>query len=177
MAIYAFLPRWFAVWFLLLLLVILGGVEFIRLRRPEINAWFLMRFKGIHRESEITAPSGIFWTLLGCWVTILVFTNKKIVLPALGFLVFGDAAAALVGRSLGKNRWPKNPKKTYEGSLAFAMVSAGWALLFVRWPVALLGALSGAWIEARSLPWNDNFWLPVMSALFLSVFNLLLGRH
>jgi len=174
--IYAFLPRRFSVWILFAALVILSGVEFIRLRRPEVNAWFLERFRGIHRPSEILGLSGIFWTLLGCWLTMVVFTNKRIVLPALGFLTFGDAAAALAGKKWGQKRWPRNPAKTYAGSGAFAAVSAAWALFFVRWPVALLGAASGAWIEAQPLPGNDNVWLPLLSALALSVFNLVLGR-
>src|SRR5262249_6859395 len=150
----------------------------IRIRRPEVNAWFLGKFGGIHRESEVMSPSGIFWTLFGCWLTIVIFTNKKIVLPAMGFLVFGDTLAALGGQRWGKHPWPKNPQKTLEGSLCFALVSAiwAWAVIRLRWPVAILGALAGAWIEARPLPWNDNFWVPILSGAALSVLNLVLGR-
>ncbi len=176
MAIYAVFPRSFTLWLLFSVLVLMTGVEFIRLRRPEVNASFLKRFGGIHRPSEIMAPSGIFWTLLGCWATMVIFTNKRIVLPALGFLVFGDTAAALVGQKWGKKYWPKNPTKTYEGSVAFAAVSAAWALLFVRWPVALLGALTAAFFEARSFPYNDNLWIPLLSGAALSVLNLAIGR-
>src|SRR5688572_1039817 len=88
MGIYWVTPRWFSLTFFGVLLIVLAAIEFIRLRRPEVNAWFLSKFGGIHRESEVMSPSGIFWTLFGCWLTILVFTSKKIVLPALGFLVF-----------------------------------------------------------------------------------------
>lgn len=177
MLLYAVLPRKHSLWILAVVLVGIGAVEFLRLRRPELNAWFLKKFGGIHRPKEVMAPSGIFWTLLGCWITMLVFTNKRIVLPALGFLVFGDTAAALCGQLFGKRYWVKNPTKTYEGSLAFALVSVAWALFFIRWPVAVLGAIAAAWIEARVLPWNDNFWIPLLSGLALSVFNLLLGKR
>ncbi len=176
MIVYAIFPRWLSVWFFLMVLLGVGAVEFIRLRRPEINAWALQKFGGIHRPAEIMGPSGIFWTLLGCWLTMLVFTNKRIVLPALGFLVFGDTAAALAGRKWGKRIWPKNPPKTYEGSAAFAAVSALWAIFFVRWPVALLSSLAAAWVEAQSWPWNDNLWVPFIGALSLSVFNIFLGK-
>ena len=176
MAIYWLIPREIALALLGVVLILLSVTEFFRLRRPEINAWFLQKFGGIHRESEVMAPSGIFWTLLGSWLTMLVFTNKRIVLPALGFLVFGDAVAALGGKKWGKHVWEKNPNKTLEGSACFAAVSALWALLFVRWPVAILGGLSGAWIEARPLPWNDNFWIPLLSGAALSVLNLVLGK-
>ena len=177
MGLYAVLPRLLTLWLLLAALLLAGGVEFIRLRRPELNARLLQKFGGIHRPAEITAPSGIFWTLAGCWLTMVVFTNRRIVLPALGFLVFGDTAAALCGQRWGKRFWKKNPRKTYEGSAAFAVVSALWACLFVRWPVAVLGAATGAWIEALPLPHNDNFWVPLLSGFALSVFNLLLGKH
>src|SRR5438552_2984624 len=105
LALYWALPRLVSLWFFLIVLAVLGGIEFIRVRRPEVNAWFLEKFGGIHREAEIMQPSGIFWTLLGCWLTMLVFTNKRIVVPALGFLVFGDTAAALGGKKWGKKHW------------------------------------------------------------------------
>jgi dolichol kinase len=176
MLLYWVAPRLFCIWFLGAVLLALAGVEFIRLRRPEVNHWFLQKFGGIHRSSEIMAPSGIYWTLLGCWVTMLVFTNKRLVLCALGFLVFGDTLAALVGKRWGKFHWTKNPPKTYEGSAAFAAISALWAFLFLRWPVAIAGALAAAWIEARPWRWNDNFWVPLLSGLALSLLNLSLGR-
>ena len=107
----------------------------------------------------------------------MIFTNKRIVLPALGFLVFGDTAAALGGKKWGKHPWKNNPTKTQEGSGCFAAVSALWALFFVRWPVAILGALSGAWIEAQPFRWNDNFSVPLLSGAALSALNLVLGRR
>jgi dolichol kinase len=177
MILYAATPRWLSVWLLFVLLLIVSMVEFMRLRRPELNAKLLKKFGGIHRPTEIMGPSGIFWTLLGCWLTMLVFTNKRIVLPALGFLTFGDTAAAMVGQKWGRHHWKKNPTKTYEGSAGCALVSIAWALCFVRWPVAILGGLTAAWLEARPLPYNDNLWIPTISGLALSVFNLVLGKH
>jgi dolichol kinase len=177
MLIYGLFPRWIVLWILGTVLVVLACVEFLRIRRPELNAWFLARFSGLHRTSEILAPSGIFWTLLGCWLTMATFTSKKIVLPALGFLAFGDAAAALMGRAWGRRRWRHNPDKTWVGSGAFALVATVWASAFVHWPVAITSAAVAAWIEARRLPWNDNLWIPFLGASALSVLNLVLGRR
>lgn len=177
MAIYALLPIWASVILFGVLLFALNSVEFIRLRRPEINAWFLGKFGGIHRPAEVMGRSGIFWTLCGCWLTMLIFTNKKIVLSALGCLALGDTAAALAGKKWGKHPWKWNPEKTQEGSAAFAAISAAWGILFVRWPVAILGAAAGAYVESRPLPYNDNLWVPLLSALAFSIFNLVLGRH
>ncbi len=173
---YWLLPRSVCVLLLGIVFVLLAITEFLRVRRPEINAWFLGKFGGIHRESEVLNFSGIYWTLLGCWATMLIFTNWRIVMPALGFLVFGDTAAALCGKKWGKHKWSQSPDKSKEGTAAFALVAAAWALLFVKWPVAVAGAAAGAWIELKKLPGNDNLWIPLLSAAALSVFNLVLGK-
>jgi dolichol kinase len=189
--IYALLPRPAALGVMTAALVIVGCLEFIRLRRPEVNAWFLNKFGGIHRSSEVMQPSGVFWMLLGCWLTMAVFNNKAIVLPALGFVALGDAAASLGGRKWGRHPWPSNPAKSYEGSACFALVSALVALYFVRWHVAILSAVAVAWVESRAYPWrvrmwrsakyltfpNDNLSQPVCSGLVLSLLNLALGKH
>src|SRR5258706_11296542 len=80
MAMYAFLPRWVVLPILGVVLLGVGTLEFLRLRRPELNAWLLQKFGGIHRPSEIVQPSGIFWTLFGCWSTMLIFDYRKVVL-------------------------------------------------------------------------------------------------
>jgi hypothetical protein len=46
--------------------------EAVRLRNNGINQWLVGRFGGIHREKEVNRPSGIFWTLLGCFLTALL---------------------------------------------------------------------------------------------------------
>jgi dolichol kinase len=173
---FAVLPRLVCLSILGVAIVIVSGVELIRLRRPEVNAYLLSKFNGIHRQSEILSASGIFWTLLGSWITMLAFTNKRIVLPALGFLVFGDTAAALVGKKWGRRPIPWNSAKTVEGMVGFFVVSVVWALFFVRWPVAILGSGVAAWLESRTYKWNDNFWLPFLSGWVLSVLNLFVGR-
>src|SRR5262245_56128615 len=128
--IYAVTPRFVAVSLIGLALLGVGGIEFLRLRRPEINAWLINRFGGIHRPEEIMHASGVFWTLAGCWLTMAVFVERPIVIPALAFMAFGDTAASLGGQKWGKHPWPKNPSKTIEGSLCFAAVAILCALPF-----------------------------------------------
>jgi len=177
MLMYALLPRGLVLGILFFFLLIISAVEFLRLRRPELNAKILAKFGGIHRAAEITGPSGIFWTLLGSWLTMLFFTSKRIVLPALGFMAFGDTLAAIAGKKWGRRPWKMNSAKTLEGSLACMTICALWAMLFVRWPVAILAAFIATWIEARPLPYNDNLWVPFISGITLSLLNLAIGRH
>jgi len=195
MAIYAFTPGWFSIGFLGLLLFMVSAVEFIRLRRPEVNDGLLKIFGGLHRPTEILAPSGIFWTLAGSWLIMVLLEEKTLVLPILGMLVFGDTAAALVGQRWGVHYWryksvdpdpsrvaalkiwklPANSSKTLEGSAAFVVVSFFWIGLFLRPHVALLGAAAGAWVESRKQVWNDNFWIPVGGGMILGLLSLLLA--
>jgi dolichol kinase len=189
--LYAVFPRAIAVGVMTVALLAVGIAEFLRLRRPEVNAWFLKKFGGIHRAEEVMQLSGVFWMLLGCWLTMVVFASKAIVLPALGFVALGDTAASLGGKKWGKHPWPHNPHKTYEGSAFLALTAIAFALVFLRWPVAILGGLAAAWIEARLFPWrirlwpfkkalvfpNDNLAVPVLSGLALSVLNLTIGKH
>jgi dolichol kinase len=174
---YIVFSRAAALWVLGLLLLALSAVEWIRLRRPEVNDRFLRAFGGLHREEEIMRPSGIFWTLLGTWTTLLVFTNQRVVLPALGFLVFGDTVAALAGRRWARHPWPRNPLKSYEGSAGFVLASTVWAITVMGWPAALLSSLAAAWFESRSYRWNDNFWVPLLGGVAASCFNIALGRR
>ena len=157
MIIYWITPHWFSFWFFGVLTVSVWAIDHVRIVRPELNAWFLGKFEGMYRPAEVMAYSGILWTLFGCWAVMGIFPDKPIVLSVLGFLIFGDAVAAIAGKRWGKRPWPHNPQKTMEGSAAFALVSTIWASLFLPFPVALISACIVAWIETKPWLWNDNF--------------------
>jgi dolichol kinase len=169
--VYALLPRRQALIYLAGLGVVIIVAESIRLLRPGVNAWFMERLGSLARAAEARHVSGIFWTWLGCWLTMVVFSRRRIVLPALGFLVFGDAAAALIGKGIGKHHWPGHPHKSFEGSAAFAIAALICGLYFLPFWVVLPAALITAWIETRRLPWNDNFWIPLAGAACLRIFS------
>jgi dolichol kinase len=195
MGLYGFAPAWISTLALGLSLLVVSVVEFIRLRRPEVNAQCLKVFGGLYRPAEILTPSGICWTLAGFWLTMVLLVEKTLVLPAMGMLVFGDTAAALVGQRWGTHYWPSPPvepdtsrlawmkiwkipansSKTLEGSAAFAAASFLWIALFLRPHVALLGAAAVSWVESRRLEWNDNFLIPVCGGMILGVLSLLLA--
>jgi len=149
------------------LLVVEGIVEVTRLIMPRFNGWMLSLFGNIHREAETKRISGIFWTLLGAVITIGVFRDPKIVLCALGYLVFSDAAAALVGVPLGRHKFLG---KSVEGSLACFAASFLVGLAFINPLLAAASALLVTGIELLPLPWNDNFWIPILSGCFLTIF-------
>lgn len=90
---------------------------------------------------------------------------------ALAMLMVGDGAAAIIGRQLGRHRWPGSPKSV-EGSLAYAVTAFGIGLAVVAWPgsglnvaVCAVGALTGAIVEALPIPVNDNLRVPLLTGL------------
>ena len=150
------------------ILVIEGSIELVRLCVPRFNAWIMPLFGGIHREEETHKMSGIFWTLLGSVLTIWLFKDPMVVLCAMGYLVFADAAAALVGVPLGRHGF-MGGKKSWEGSAACFLASwlVGLAFLNPLW--ALGAAVLVTAVELSPLPWNDNFWIPLLSGGFLTL--------
>jgi len=94
--------------------------------------------------------------------------RPDVVCAAILYLALGDASAALVGKAVGRMPLPFAAPKTWEGSIACLGVCAaiGWSLGFggVRlWA----GATAATVIEAVPMPFSDNFWLPLGSALVL----------
>lgn len=162
---YALLGRETTLKILIPLLIVEGSIEMSRFWAPGLNERLLKAFGGIHREGETRKISGIFWTLLGSIVTFWFF-SKPVAFAAMGFLIFGDTASALAGILWGRHAIFKG--KTFEGSAAFFVVSACLGGIFLPLKAALAGALFSAVIEALPLPGNDNFWVPVLSGIFLT---------
>ncbi len=122
----------------------------------------------------------VFWGILGAeWKFVAVLATM--------IWGFGDAAAALAGKFLGRTKLKApffDPKKTVEGALA--NVGASWIIAFlvllvfttVSWWVALVSAFIlasvGSIIEAASRKGRDTIILPwSMAALAYPILQLL----
>lgn len=151
---------------------VIGAVEALRLTRPEVNAFLLKTFKGIHRPEEEKKVSAIIWTSSGCWVTFLAFGSApRVVDAAILCLAFGDAAAALVGKTLGRTYFEfRGKRKSLEGSLACLAACAASVLACGFSPAAALAAGAAATVlELAAPPPDDNFWIPLGAAVVLTV--------
>ncbi len=141
--------------------------DLFRLKSPAFNDWILSRLGGVHRDGEINGLSGLPWTLTGSFLTMLIFRDRPVVTASMLYMAFGDAAAALVGRSLGRHRLIAG--KTIEGSAACFAVCLIAGLFFLPWHAAIIGAVLATAIEAVPWPLNDNFWMPLASASLLTI--------
>ena len=142
-------------------------VETWRLRSPRLNVVLTDFFGGLARDDESDKYSGILHTTLGVLAVFAAFgARPAIVAASIYCAAFGDASAALVGRAIGRHKIASS-SKSMEGSLAcfLTCLAVGW---FLDFPIqaAVLAAVAAT--VAEWLPttrwYNDNFWMPIVTA-------------
>jgi len=164
---YFFLPKRTALLILLpIVLLILVG-DLIRLKELPGADLIKRLFGAMLRDHENADLSGASYILTGATLTIALF-SKPVALAALGFIILGDIAAALVGRRYGRI---KIGDKTVEGSLTFFGVCFLVALVVpnLSLGIGLIGALIATIIEALTLPVDDNLIVPLISGLAMQI--------
>ena len=145
-------------------LLVVGGVEAARLRRPAVNAWFQRRFGGLFREEERGRPTGVLWMLAGVFLTAAVVAPIALAATALLYLILGDAVASVAGKTLGGPHWPRSPKRL-SGSAACFLVCLVVGAATLRpawgWHGVVIGAAAATFLEWGALPGNDNLTIPL----------------
>jgi dolichol kinase len=146
--------------------VIVFAVETARLLSPRLNRALTSFFGGLARAEEADKYSGIMHTTLGALLVFRFFgDNPTIVSAAIYYVAFGDAAAALIGKSFGRHRI--RPGKSLEGSLAcFSTCAAAGAGLGIEPGAVFFSAAAATLVELvpTSRWFNDNLWIPVVTA-------------
>jgi len=164
---YWYFPKNVVVSVMVSVIVVVALCELVRFKSRKVNIFLKNNFKGFYRPQEIYKISGLIGTLSGSLITILLFKNKHVVLTSFLYLIFGDSAAALAGKSIGKHKIMLS-EKSLEGSLACFVTCFIAGLFNFNWVFALTGAIVATIVEA--IPWkiNDNFWIPIINAGFLT---------
>ncbi len=149
--------------------------DILRLRFPGVNKVAMVFMAPFMRESERTQLAGTTYLMAAAWIIIFSFKDPVVNL-SLGFLAVADPMASLIGVLYGKTKLISG--KSLEGSLtAFAccfLISCGYFYFMEVEPVShalILGLICGV-VGALSelIPIgriDDNFTLPIISALFL----------
>ena len=163
---YWYLPKSTVIWGLAIALGVVASLELLRLRVPACNDFFCRNFKGFYREEEAKKVSALIGTLSGALITILLFPNKYMVMGSFLYLAFGDAFAALIGRTFGKRKIFAG--KSVEGSAACFAACLIAGLFLFNWKFALAGAAIATIVEAVPWPINDNFWMQILNAGLLT---------
>ena len=91
-----------------LALIILGIIaiffvagDLLRLANSKINNLAQRIFKSLMRVDERNRVAGTTYYVIGCWLSILIF-SKLIACVSILFLILGDGAAKLVGKKFGR---------------------------------------------------------------------------
>lgn len=124
-----------------------------------------------HERTSTYIPGwGALTLLKGFLVTTLLFP-KEIGVLALIVLVYGDAAATLIGSKHGATALSWNTKKSWEGLLAGLLTSFIIIALATNWALALLVATTGMLIESMNKsPWfDDNIAIPLLTGILLTI--------
>lgn len=143
-------------------------IEMLRINNVFINKIFLKIFGLMIRKSEKNTFTGATISLISCFFLILIF-EKKIAVFSMLILCISDGFAAIIGKRWGKN---KIFNKSFEGSLAFFLISSIIGLLFLE--INILGLLIVSIIltfsELIPSPINDNIIVPFSAASTISLY-------
>lgn len=152
-------------------------MELVRRRSPAFNQRIMRVFRHVSRPHEVEQVNSSTWYASALLLLTLSF-EPTIILTGVLVLAFADPAAAIIGRRFG--RVPLINGRTVEGTLTFAFVGAlvsftvlslaGGGLLpsyafGVRLTIALAAGSLGAIAELVSDRVDDNFSIPLSSAL------------
>lgn len=146
----------------------------------SFNALIRWIFGSLMRAQELPAVrtgvrfNGATCVLIGAALMAVLFP-LRVAVPVLTMTMLADAAAALVGRRLGRHPWG-TLAATVEGTGAFVVTGLAVMACFpaVSFSPALAGVLAGAGAEALPLPVNDNIRVPVVAGLVVAGVELLL---
>ncbi|MFC1475210.1 diacylglycerol/polyprenol kinase family protein [Candidatus Zixiibacteriota bacterium] len=150
-------------------------IDLSRLRQWPFWRSFASKFIGpLVRQHESEGDfTGALYILMSFWLTIALF-SKPIAIAAISFIIVGDTFAAIVGRKYGKHKFYKS--KTLEGSLSCLVGMLLVAILVpdIYLPVVVGGAIVATIFEAYSFGIDDNVTVPLLSGLFMTLFEKVL---
>ena len=162
------------------LLALLGGpfllLDILRLQIPGFQKITLQYFGPLMRRNELLGLTGNSFFILGLF-TVVFFFSKPIALLSVLYLAIGDPVASYIGTRFGKRKIIGS--KSLEGAAANFFASALATAWFVEGymgyagnatvTIALIGGLVSTLAELVPFPVDDNFSVPVLSALQLTL--------
>jgi dolichol kinase len=158
-------------------------VEYFRSNVPKVQTAFVDLFGVMLRKEESTMITGATWVVGSALICSVLFVGyPHIAFIALSLFILGDAAAALVGLSIGRT---KIGKKSLEGSLACFFLCLGLFYFIFPYVPGLLDVWGGKapaaiiWTTAfvitlfelipikitQALTINDNLAVPIIAGL------------
>lgn len=158
-----------ALWILVPASTLAVGADVLRAHSRPFSDHIRRVFGPLMRHEELPPPgegvviNGATSVLVGATL-LTVFFPLSIAVPVIVMTMTADAAAALVGRAVGRHTWPGR-SHTVEGTAAFVATGLAVMIPFQLGVVStLFGVVAAAIAEASPLPLNDNISVPVFAA-------------
>ncbi len=157
-------------------LIILGAIalflvsgDILRQFIPKLSRLALRSFGIIMRQEEKTNLAATTYYIIGCWVTLLLFT-RLIVCISILFLAIGDIMVKII-REVSQERNSRCVILKTMGVNFLVCFFLGWLVLTraeMSHPFlpSLLGALGAS--LAEMVPKIDNFTIPIFSGFLLT---------
>lgn len=150
------------------------SADVVRAYSPPFNRFIRWIFGPLMRAEELpdvgsrVTFNGATCVLVGAALLTLIFP-LRVAVPVLTMTMLADAAAALVGRRIGRHSWG-SLSATVEGSTAFVVTGLAVMAAFpmLAFGPAAAGVLIAAAVEAIPLPVNDNIRVPLVAALVVA---------
>ncbi len=147
--------------------------EWIRVR--EYPLFPFKRVEAYIARPRERAAIGAHVYLCASAIAAIVLFPGIIAISALTSMILGDAAAAIIGVSMGRHESPLCEEKSLEGALAGALVAGGTVYMLMG-PLYAGGTfILFTLLDLVELGVDDNLVLPVAIALQLWVFSLVIG--
>lgn len=159
---------------ILAMIVAGGGIISLILKRKKIPVLTRLLETFERKEDLEHFPGkGSFFLVLGATFATLIFP-EMIALGAITIMAVGDSIATLIGKYVGKIRFPFHKEKSFEGSLTAFFVSTLAASLFVPFPQAMIASLMAMTVESLPLKIgkikiDDNLVIPIVAGVVMSL--------
>lgn len=162
----AYLPRSTAIYIFVPLAAAMAAGELLRQKSSLFQKLFYALFATFVRPEEKTRFTGATYLFIAAAVCLLLF-DMPIAYTVVGFMIVGDAAAALVGIQFGRIRISSG--KSLEGTLACICACLFFWALFPKldFYMALAAAVLTGILEIIPQKINDNLIVPVVCGLVL----------
>ena len=154
-------------WFIAIA-IILPLLDYGRHHIALLGHIFVYLFALFTRPIEYRKLTGASWIVIGAALCTLIFSERAVIISLL-VLSISDSIAAIMGIKFGKTQLFN---KSLEGSAAFFLSAI--CIVFILSPAILIINLSAVFaatsVELFSTPrFNDNLFIPVITALILSL--------
>jgi len=180
-----FTDRQTILFYTLFILLLSVGIEIARFRHSAFAKWYFDTFGSMLREEEKNKLTGATYvaaaTFFCAWLSLIDERMAASACMALILFILGDAAAALVGKSMGRIRIGD---KTLEGALGCFLICLGlsffaipqlpdfgtkWGGTVELWQAILISVLVAFLelfpVKLEKIKLNDNLYVPVLVTL------------